>query len=139
MSIPVVMPKAGLTMVEGTISEWKMAEGAAVNKGDAKMEDSVVVLGREDEVVAAVLLHHIVVPHLLLGPGHLVNIENDTMIGDRGFERIAGKREHVVVAHLEVSAVVIEGCACFDVVRGIDVQLVVKHVDRRIGHVITGE
>lgn len=38
MSIPVVMPKAGLTMVEGTISEWKMAEGAAVNKGDVLME-----------------------------------------------------------------------------------------------------
>lgn len=38
MSIPVVMPKAGLTMVEGTISEWKVAEGAAVNKGDVLME-----------------------------------------------------------------------------------------------------
>ena len=38
MSIPVVMPKAGLTMVEGTISEWKAAEGVAVSKGDVLME-----------------------------------------------------------------------------------------------------
>lgn len=38
MSVQIVMPKAGLTMVEGTISEWKMAEGASVNKGDVLME-----------------------------------------------------------------------------------------------------
>jgi len=38
MSIEVVMPKAGLTMVEGTISEWKVAEGAYVRKGDVLME-----------------------------------------------------------------------------------------------------
>ena len=38
MSTPVVMPKAGLTMVEGTIVEWKVPEGAAVNKGDVLME-----------------------------------------------------------------------------------------------------
>lgn len=38
MSFQIVMPKAGLTMVEGTISEWKVAEGASVNKGDVLME-----------------------------------------------------------------------------------------------------
>lgn len=38
MSIEVVMPKAGLTMVEGTISEWKVAEGTYVRKGDVLME-----------------------------------------------------------------------------------------------------
>ena len=32
------MPRAGLTMVEGTITGWKVAEGAHVNKGDAIME-----------------------------------------------------------------------------------------------------
>ncbi len=34
----VVMPKAGLTMVEGTIVEWIAAEGSQVKKGDALME-----------------------------------------------------------------------------------------------------
>ncbi|MGN0981802.1 MAG: dihydrolipoamide acetyltransferase family protein [Candidatus Limivicinus sp.] len=38
MSVEIVMPRAGLTMTEGTISEWKAAEGAAVSKGDVLME-----------------------------------------------------------------------------------------------------
>lgn len=38
MSIELVMPRAGLTMVEGTISSWLVQEGAAVKKGDAVME-----------------------------------------------------------------------------------------------------
>ena len=38
MSFELVMPRAGLTMVEGTISSWMAAEGAAVKKGDAIME-----------------------------------------------------------------------------------------------------
>ena len=38
MSVEIVMPRAGLTMVEGTIGAWKAAEGARVNKGDVIME-----------------------------------------------------------------------------------------------------
>ena len=38
MSFELVMPRAGLTMVEGTISSWLVAEGAAVKKGDPIME-----------------------------------------------------------------------------------------------------
>ena len=38
MSTTIVMPKAGLTMVEGTISRWLVTEGAHVKKGDALME-----------------------------------------------------------------------------------------------------
>ena len=34
MSFQVVMPKEGLTMVEGTISEWKVKEGAQVAKDE---------------------------------------------------------------------------------------------------------
>lgn len=34
MNIELVMPKAGLTMVEGTIGEWKCKEGDFVHKGD---------------------------------------------------------------------------------------------------------
>ena len=34
MSIELVMPRAGLTMVEGTISSWLVQEGTAVKKGD---------------------------------------------------------------------------------------------------------
>lgn len=38
MRIDIPMPKAGLTMVEGTISEWRAREGALIQKGDAIME-----------------------------------------------------------------------------------------------------
>lgn len=38
MSIELVMPRAGLTMVEGTISSWLVQEGATVRKGDTIME-----------------------------------------------------------------------------------------------------
>lgn len=38
MSVELVMPKAGLTMIEGTISAWKAEEGASVKKGDVVME-----------------------------------------------------------------------------------------------------
>ena len=38
MSIELVMPRAGLTMVEGTISSWLVSEGVAVKKGDTIME-----------------------------------------------------------------------------------------------------
>lgn len=36
--VEIVMPRAGLTMTEGTISEWKLQEGAQVSKGDVLME-----------------------------------------------------------------------------------------------------
>ncbi len=42
MSVEIVMPRAGLTMVEGTIMEWMVAEGAMVNKGQ-------VIMGYENE------------------------------------------------------------------------------------------
>ena len=38
MSFEIVMPRAGLTMVEGTITGWKAAEGSRVTKGGAIME-----------------------------------------------------------------------------------------------------
>jgi pyruvate/2-oxoglutarate dehydrogenase complex dihydrolipoamide acyltransferase (E2) component len=38
MRIDIPMPKAGLTMVEGTIGEWRVPEGALIQKGDAIME-----------------------------------------------------------------------------------------------------
>ena len=38
MSVELVMPRAGLTMVEGTIGSWLVQEGATVQKGDIIME-----------------------------------------------------------------------------------------------------
>ncbi len=57
MSFQIVMPKAGLTMVEGTISEWKIAEGATVNKGDILMEYENEKNTIECVALAAGILH----------------------------------------------------------------------------------
>ncbi len=51
------MPRAGLTMVEGTISEWKVAEGAQVAKGDVVMEFENEKNSIEYEIVHGGFLH----------------------------------------------------------------------------------
>ena len=38
MKFELVMPKAGLTNTEGTVGEWKVAEGSFVRKGDVVLE-----------------------------------------------------------------------------------------------------
>ena len=38
MSFELVMPRAGLTMVEGSIVQWKVAEGAQIQKGEPVLE-----------------------------------------------------------------------------------------------------
>ena len=57
MSVEIVMPRAGLTMVEGTISEWKVAEGAQVNKGDVLMEYENEKNVIECEALASGVIH----------------------------------------------------------------------------------
>ena len=49
---------------------------------NAKTEHTTVFLGREDEIVLAVLLNDIVVPHLLLSPWYVLNIKDNTVVGD---------------------------------------------------------
>ncbi len=51
------MPRAGLTMTEGTISSWKVAEGAQVNKGDVVMEFENEKNTIEYEIVHGGFLH----------------------------------------------------------------------------------
>ena len=38
------------------------------------------------------------------------------------------KRKHMVVFHLKVTAIIVEGGSSFPVVAGVDIQLAVKHV-----------
>lgn len=55
--VEIVMPRAGLTMVEGTITEWKVAEGTQVNKGDVVMEYENEKNAIEYEIVHGGFLH----------------------------------------------------------------------------------
>ena len=125
----VVLEHAGVDRERAADGLFLRNEGTlgTVADGDAQMEHSVIVLGGENEVVLAVFLDDVVVPHLLLGPGHLVDIENDTMVGDVAILQVV-EREDMVVSHLEVATIVVEGMTCLAVVTGIDIQLAVKHV-----------
>ena len=52
-----------------------------ISYSHTKMEHTIIILGREDKIVLAILLHYIIVPHLLLSPWHILYIENHAMIG----------------------------------------------------------
>ena len=53
MAVEVVMPKFGLTMVEGTIQKWFKAEGDAINAGEALFEVETEKVLYEIEVPVA--------------------------------------------------------------------------------------
>jgi hypothetical protein len=109
-----------------------------VGNGYTQVEFSIIILGREDEIVFAILFYYVAVPHLLLHPRHLVLVEDNAMVGNRTVLDIF-EREDVVVTHLEVAAIIVEDIVALAVVAGVDVQLIVKHMSRRVGHIVTGE
>jgi hypothetical protein len=45
---------------------------------------------------------------------------------------------YMIVFHLEVPTIIVEGCTCLPIVRGIDVKTSVKHIGGRICIIITG-
>ena len=96
-----------------------------------KVEHTIVVLGREDEEILAVLLDDIVVPHLLLSPGHLLHIEDLAVVSHLTVLHIF-HGDHMVVFHLEVSAIIVEGSTSLPVMGRIDEEFAVKHISRRI-------
>lgn len=57
MTIPVIMPKLGLTMTEGTIIRWLKAEGEAVTKDEPLLEILTDKANLEVEAPAAGRLH----------------------------------------------------------------------------------
>ena len=109
-----------------------------VGNGHTEVEHTVIALSGEDEVVLAILLDDVVVPHLLLCPLHLVDIKNHTVVGSFVVLNII-PRQHVIVAHLEVSAIIVEALASIPVMAGVDVQASVEHVGRWVSHIVTRE
>jgi hypothetical protein len=51
-----------------------------VSHSNTQTEDTVKGFCREDQIVLTILLNTVIVPHLLLSPGHLLHIEDYTMI-----------------------------------------------------------
>lgn len=137
----VVIPEdAGVDAVGAPYGVLLRREGPLrpFGNGHTQAELAATILGREYQVVAAVFLHHIAVPHLLLHPGHLLLVEDNTVVGGMPLLNVV-KREHVVVAHLEVPAVIVKDIVALAVVAGVYIQSVVKHMAGRVGHIVAGE
>ena len=60
------------------------------------------------------------------------------MIGDIAILDIV-EREHMIILHLEMAAIIVECSACLPVVRRINVKPAVKHIGRGVCHIITRE
>ena len=117
---------------------WNEGAFGSVGYSHTEVEHTVGVFGGEDEVVFAILLHYIIVPHLTLGPRYLLYIEYHAVVCHFAILHV-GQREYVVVFHLEMASVVIESLTAVTVVAGEDVKAVAKHIGRRVSHIVTRE
>lgn len=78
MSVELVMPRAGLTMVEGTILMWKVQEGAHVKKGDSILEIENEKTTMEFESTADGFLHIAAKPGEVIAVGNRIGIVAET-------------------------------------------------------------
>jgi len=97
MPTPVVLPKQGMTMEEGTLERWIAADGATVSPGDPLFEMSTEKISSEIEAEVGGVLRHLVdegatvpagaVVAVILAPGEDLPPEYAAMRG--GIERAA--------------------------------------------------
>ena len=73
------------------------------------MEDAIGILGREIEIVFAILVGCVRGPHLLGGPGYIVDIQRDVMNGHLAADFVHGQDD--IVAHGILTAKIVFGDA----------------------------
>jgi len=79
MSFELLMPRAGLTMVEGTIVTWKVEEGAQVKKGDSILEIENEKTTMDFECTADGYLHIVAKPGDVVAVGNMTAIVAETL------------------------------------------------------------
>ncbi len=72
MASPVILPKLGLTMTEGTLTQWLVADGAHVEKGDLIFEMATEKIETEVEAEEAGIVRHLVAPYTTVPAGAVV-------------------------------------------------------------------
>ena len=109
----------------------------AIAHRHADLEYAVGAFCGEVQISLAVALCRIRCPHLPLRPGHIAHMQHLPEV----FHRRTWMRhaQHVVVGHVEMRAVVAEGHAGIEVVRGIDIQRTVEYMCGRVGGVEVGD
>lgn len=79
MNVELLMPRAGLTMVEGTIVTWKVEEGVQVKKGDSILEIENEKTTMDFECTADGYLHIIAKPGDVVAVGNVTAIVAETL------------------------------------------------------------
>ena len=72
MAEPVVVPEAGMTVAEGTLARWLVADGAAVKEHDALFEVETEKVEMEVEAQGSGILRHLMAEGTALKPGDVV-------------------------------------------------------------------
>lgn len=102
------MPKWGLSMKAGTIIEWLVDEGAAVDVGDEILEIETEKVNNVYEApVAGVLRRHVADVGTTLPVGALIGIVADTEIGDADIDAVVEEFAQTFVPEVEDAAAVL--------------------------------
>jgi pyruvate dehydrogenase E2 component (dihydrolipoamide acetyltransferase) len=72
MATAIHLPKVGMTMEEGTLTKWVVADGAAVKRGDVIFEMETEKVQMEIEAEADGALKQLVAEGAVLHPGDVV-------------------------------------------------------------------
>src|SRR5688572_9436148 len=72
MATPIHLPKVGMTMEEGTLTKWVVADGASVKRGDVIFEMETEKVQMEIEADADGALKHLVAEGSVLHPGEVI-------------------------------------------------------------------
>ncbi|MBP1927106.1 pyruvate/2-oxoglutarate dehydrogenase complex dihydrolipoamide acyltransferase (E2) component [Sedimentibacter acidaminivorans] len=78
MSVELVMPRAGLTMVEGTVMMWKVEEGSEVKKGDSILEIENEKTMIDFECTADGFIHIVAEPGEVVAVGRRIGFVAET-------------------------------------------------------------
>ena len=125
----IVLEDAGVNGVGTTDRVGQRLEWAfgSIGYSHAQAHATIIVLAAEHQVILAVQLHDIAVPQLFLTPGNVFHAKYLAMVGYLAVHYVI-ERQHVVVFHLEMSAVIVETLTAIPVVGRIDVETVTKYM-----------
>ena len=74
MATSIHLPKVGMTMEEGTLTKWVVADGASVKRGDVIFEMETEKVQMEIEAEADGALKHLAAEGDVLHPGEVVGV-----------------------------------------------------------------